>query len=243
MPNLTVRDYYNINTINTYYNEIYDCMLNIDNNNIYDFAILLKKYNRYIKYNNFLYSSNFIKHFENIIKQCNYAIREYGTDDAYMYWINPNLALEICVNNIEILNNKSISIIDKINVIIKNIIDEICSGDIIGASIYGYDIENIYFDNDYYNMLMIDHINNYYLENKKPEQYNRLDQYHTYPEIRILTRFIEKYVIKYSIYLKNKKKHKEKYNDIMIELIYLPNIGIEYKNAKQNFNLMYKEYN
>ncbi len=214
MSYLTIEDYHNINTINNYYNEIYDIVLipvdsyfEIDARNIIH---LISKYKKYINTNNYkLFSPRLIEEFKKIINQARelnaYIIfGELNINDIYN--LNNNLIYYV-INNDNIINNDNLSLLDKMNLIFNIIID---------------DNINFTVPNWCYNHTnLLKHI-------ITDLPYEKI----LYPEIRILSRFFKKVVVK-KIMIKN--KHKQKYIKVMNELKFLPNIGIEYFNAKYNF--------
>ncbi len=165
MNQLTIRDYANINTIKTYYNEIYDYILDdiIDNKKSYLFIQALDKYKDIINYSKFLYSPNLINKFKDYIKQARYAIIEYGTKHARKHW-NHNLFANnilIFVKHNKMLKNNLISDSYKMNYVLNKMI---------------YNNKN----NDKIDYLLIKELNYYNLKTKIMYYHNNYPYYDNY---------------------------------------------------------------
>lgn len=239
--NLTNLDYYNIETIKTYYNELYDYILDDLTNNGDSFTIVnkMRLYKDYIDYSKIVFSPELTFYFNKIILGLidswdtynnNYRNEEYLNNYTfYSYLEGPySMFLSTFIDNMSLLKDKTISYENKAYIMFNKFIEDPFNN-----------INNI--NNS--DVIIMDYLYHYNINEKKPlkftenfEYYKRYySQYTHYPEIRIITRFIEKY-ISYGTYIIKKRKykneHKTKYNEVMISLKYHPNFILNYIDLK-----------
>lgn len=211
---LTISDYKDLLAIKDYYNEIYHYILSdlVNNYGTYGILSILRKHSKDINFKKCLFSPRLVKHFESVVYNMLLMIDSVEHSDS-----TTAKPFNIFRSNLYYLFDDAISMTEKAHTMWLNLlgkstvgtVDYTDSNSIILPIMFQLSIERRSGNIVYYN------------------------------EIRVLTRFVNKHVVKYCrLVHQHKRDHESKFAYVCSELVYLPCIGQEYITAKDHFNQM-----